>query len=136
MRVAAVAKAALAEILRKFHKALFYSAETQVVQAEGLHAGAIDQARHPDTVWRSLLVREGCLAAAPAIGRFTVTYRSRALIYPVQPCVGGGVLAGIQRGRYFAGGGLRVGQQRVDQRGFAHAGLSDQHAGVAGQEGA
>ena len=29
---------------------------------------------------------------------------------------------------------MRAGQQRVDQRGFAHAGLADQHAGVAGQE--
>ena len=48
--------------------------------------------------------------------------------------MGGGVLAGIQRGGNFARGGLRIGQQRVDQRGLAHAGLADQHAGMALQE--
>ena len=102
MYMAAVVKAALAEILREFHKALFYSAEAQVVQAEGLHAGAVDQAA--------------------------------GLVYPVQPRVSGGVLAGIQHCGDFAGDGVRVGQQRVDQRGFAHAGLADQHAGVAGKK--
>ena len=43
MRVAAIVEAALAEILREFHETLFYSAEAQVMQAEGLHAGAVDQ---------------------------------------------------------------------------------------------
>ena len=42
--MAAVAKAALAEVLGEFHESLFYPAEAQMVQAEGLHAGAIDQA--------------------------------------------------------------------------------------------
>ena len=31
-------------------------------------------------------------------------------------------------------GGLRLGQQRVDQRGFSHAGLSDQYAGVIAKQ--
>ena len=43
MQVAAIVKAALAEILRKLHESLFYPAEAQVVQAERLHAGAVDQ---------------------------------------------------------------------------------------------
>jgi hypothetical protein len=42
MCVAAVVKAALPEILREFHEALFDATEAQVVQAEGLYAGAID----------------------------------------------------------------------------------------------
>src|SRR3989338_11667612 len=43
VRVVAVAEAALAEILRELDKSLFYPAEAQVMQAERLHAGAVDQ---------------------------------------------------------------------------------------------
>ncbi len=43
MHMVAVAEAALAEILRKLDKALFYPAEAEVMQAECLHAGAVDQ---------------------------------------------------------------------------------------------
>ena len=43
MRMVAVVEAALAEILRELDKALFYPAEAQVMQAERLHAGAVDQ---------------------------------------------------------------------------------------------
>jgi hypothetical protein len=42
MRMAAIVKAALPEIARKLHEALFDAAEAQVMQAEGLHAGAVD----------------------------------------------------------------------------------------------
>ena len=45
--VAAVVKAALAEILRKFHEALLYAAKAQVMQSKGLHAGAVDQCGFP-----------------------------------------------------------------------------------------
>lgn len=43
MQMMAVMKAALAEIFFKLHKPLLYPAKAQVVQAEGLHAGAVDQ---------------------------------------------------------------------------------------------
>ena len=103
MRMVAVVEAALAEILREFDKALFDAAEAQVMQAECLHAGAVDQAA--------------------------------GSVQPVQARMGGGVLAGIQRAGNLARGGLRIRQQRVDQGGFAHAGLADQHAGVACRNG-
>ena len=41
--VVAVVEAALAEILRELDETLFYAAEAQVMQAEGLHAGTVDQ---------------------------------------------------------------------------------------------
>ena len=72
------------------------------MQAEGLHAGAVDQAA--------------------------------GVVEAVQARVGGGVFAGIQRAGDFARGGLRLGQQGVDEGGFAHAGLADQYAAVALQE--
>ena len=43
MRVMAIVEAAPAEILRELDKALFYPAEAEVMQAERLHAGAVDQ---------------------------------------------------------------------------------------------
>ena len=43
MHVMAIAKAALAEKLRELDKSLFNFSETQVMQAECLHAGAVDQ---------------------------------------------------------------------------------------------
>lgn len=43
MRVAAIGEAALAEILSEFNKALFYPAQAQVVQAECLYTGAVDE---------------------------------------------------------------------------------------------
>jgi len=84
LHVPAVVKAALAEIRRELHKTLLDRAEAQVVQAEGLHAGAVDQVGRPDTVWRSLLVLEGCPATAFAIGCFEVTCRSRACRNPAR----------------------------------------------------
>ena len=41
MRVAAVMKTTLAEILGEFHKALFYSAKAQMMQTKCLYAGAV-----------------------------------------------------------------------------------------------
>lgn len=43
MSVAAIVKAALAEISGEFDESLFYSAEAQMMQAECLYTGAIDQ---------------------------------------------------------------------------------------------
>ena len=43
MRVAAVGEAALAEVGQEFREAFFYRGKIQVVQAEQLHAGAVDQ---------------------------------------------------------------------------------------------
>ena len=39
----AVVEAALAKVLRELDKTLLYAAKTQVMQAERLHAGAVDQ---------------------------------------------------------------------------------------------
>lgn len=44
VQVVAVVEAALAAVRRELDKSFFYSAEAQVVQAECLHAGAVDQA--------------------------------------------------------------------------------------------
>lgn len=49
----------------------------------------------------------------------------------VQAGVGGGVFSGIEYGGDLACGGKRVGDDGVDEGGFAHAGLADEHAGVA-----
>lgn len=77
VRVTAIGEAALAEVGQKLGETSFYRGKIQVMQAEQLHAGTIDDSRRPDAVWRSLLVREGRLAAAPAIGRFAEMCRSR-----------------------------------------------------------
>ena len=43
MGVAAIMEAALTQVLCEFDESGFYLAQTQVVQTEHLHAGAIDQ---------------------------------------------------------------------------------------------
>ena len=43
MSVTAIGKAALSEVRRKFNKALFDSAQAQVMQAERLYTWAIDE---------------------------------------------------------------------------------------------
>jgi hypothetical protein len=46
----------------------------------------------------------------------------------------GCVLAGIERGRYFTRGELRIGNQQIDERGFAHARLADQDSRLGCQQ--
>ena len=104
MGVAAIMKAALSEIRRELDEAGFDLTQTQMMQAEHLYAGAVNQI---------------------AFGIEMIQTRMR-----------GGVLAGIEHGGNFARGGFCFGQQAVDERGLAHAGLPDQYAGVALQEGA
>jgi len=43
VRVVAIVEAALAEILRELDESLFYTAEAEVMQAERLYAGTVDQ---------------------------------------------------------------------------------------------
>ena len=52
-------------------------------------------------------------------------------IQVIQPRVGGGVFAGVEHSGYLARGCLCGRDERVDEGGFAHAGLPDQNAGVA-----
>ena len=54
----------------------------------------------------------------------------------VQPRAGGGVLAHVQRGRVFARGRGGVRHQRVEQRGLAHAALSQQQMVLPARRGA
>ena len=115
MRVTAVGKAALPKVGQKFPEASFYCGKIQMMQAEQLHAGAVDDGRRPDAVWRSLLVREGRLAAAPANGRFAVTCRRRADIQMIQARVRGGVFAGIEYGGNLACGCECIGDEGVDE---------------------
>ena len=103
VRVAAIGEAALAQVGQEFGEAFFYCGKIQMMQAEQLHAGAVDEV---------------------AVG-----------VEVIQLGVGGGVLAGIEHGGDLACGGLRFGYEGVDERGFAHAGLPDQYAGVALQIG-
>ena len=49
--------------------------------------------------------------------------------------MGGGVLAGIEGSGNFAGRRTGIGDQRVGERGFAHAALPDQYRDLAGQPG-
>ena len=102
VRVAAIGEAALAKVGAEFREASFYRGKIQMMQAEQLHAGAVDEV---------------------AVG-----------VEVIQLGVGGGVFAGIEHGRDLACGGLCGGDERVDERGFTHAGLPDQHAGVALQK--
>ncbi|KAG0741281.1 hypothetical protein G6F46_015518 [Rhizopus delemar] len=51
----------------------------------------------------------------------------------IQPRAGRGVLAHVEGGGVFSRGGAGGGDQRIEQRGFAHAALTQQQVGAAGQ---
>src|SRR5450759_249013 len=93
--MAAVLKAAMPQNTPEFDETRFDVLLRQVMQAELLQAGAIDEG---------------------AVG-----------VQTVQPGLSRGVAAGSEKNGDFPDGDVRIRQQRVDDGGLAHAGLSDQH---------